>query len=191
MSPRSADTTSLVEKRPQLRTFRHLMAAHREKCGDTAPCLQNHASSSDIIERMAAHIRSDRILRSGDSFGYPLVDSGNFPSSRVAAVCALSGTPAISAAVAGWTLGKPLLDPARVCTPRSAALRGAVIASFALLLFAPLFASLYIWTQAVTEHWSMLSLTFLVFIGSALAAWFKVALTGAASVTRGRASLES
>jgi hypothetical protein len=110
------------------------------------------------------------------------------------------GTPAVSAAVAGWTLGKPLLDPARVCTPRSAALRGAVIASFALLLFAPLFATLYIWTQRVTEHWSMLSLTFLVFIGSALTAWFKVALTGAAigwvlyrlaSMTRGRASLGS
>jgi hypothetical protein len=110
------------------------------------------------------------------------------------------GTPAVSAAVAGWTLGKPLLDPARVCTPRRAALRGAIIASFALLLFAPLFASLYIWTQAVTEHWSMLSLTFLVFIGSALTAWFKVALTGAAigwvlyrlaSMTRGRSSLGS
>jgi hypothetical protein len=38
---------------------------------------------------MAAHIRSNRILRSGDSFGHSLVDSGNFPSSRVAAVCAL------------------------------------------------------------------------------------------------------
>jgi hypothetical protein len=44
----------------------------------------------------------------------------------------------------------------------------------------------------------MLSLTFLVFIGSALTAWFKVALTGAAigwvlyrlaSVTRERSSL--
>lgn len=110
------------------------------------------------------------------------------------------GTPAVSAAVAGWTLGKPLLDPARVRTPKSAALRGAVIASFALLLFAPLFATIYVCTQPVTEHWSMLSLTLLVFAGSALTAWFKVALTGAAvgwllyclaSVTRGRASLES
>jgi hypothetical protein len=90
------------------------------------------------------------------------------------------GTPAVSAAVAGWTLGKPLLEPTSAFTPRSAAFRGAVIASFAVLLFAPLFASLYVWTQPVTEHWSMLSLTFLVFIGSALTAWFKVALTGAA-----------
>ena len=90
------------------------------------------------------------------------------------------GTPALSAALAGWTLGKPLLDPTTVSTLRSAAFRGAVIASFALLLFAPLFATLYVWTQSVTEHWSMLSLTFLVFIGSALTAWFKVALTGAA-----------
>ena len=45
--------------------------------------------SSDTIEEMAAHICSDRILRSGDSFGYPLVDASNFPSPRVAAVCAL------------------------------------------------------------------------------------------------------
>jgi hypothetical protein len=110
------------------------------------------------------------------------------------------GTPGFSAAVAGLAFGKPLFDDARVCRPRSAALRGAVIASFALLLFAPLFATLYIWTQRVTEHWSVLSLTFLVFIGSALTAWFKVALTGAAigwvlyrlaSMTRGRASLGS
>jgi TctA family transporter len=89
------------------------------------------------------------------------------------------GTPAVSAALAGWTLGKPLLDPASVSTPRSAAFRGAVIASFALLLFAPLFATIYVCTQPVTEHWSMLSLTFLVLIGSALTAWFKVALIGA------------
>ena len=108
------------------------------------------------------------------------------------------GTPAVSAALAGCALGKPLLDPASVSTPRRAALRGAVIASFALLLFAPLFAILYVWTQPVTEHWSMLSLTFLVLIGSALTAWFKVALTGAvvglvlyrlASTTRRGASL--
>jgi hypothetical protein len=79
----------LWRKAPQLRTFRHLMAAHREKCGDTAPRLQNHASSSDTIEEMAAHICSDRILRSGDSFGYPLVDASNFPSPRIAAVRAL------------------------------------------------------------------------------------------------------
>lgn len=90
------------------------------------------------------------------------------------------GTPGISAALAGWILGKPLLDPMRMSSPRNAAIRGAAIASFALLLFAPLFATLYVWTQPVTEHWSILNLTFLVLIASALTAWFKVALAGAA-----------
>jgi hypothetical protein len=32
-------------------------------------------------------------------------------------------SPGVSAAVAGWTLGKSLLDSARICRPRSAALR--------------------------------------------------------------------
>jgi hypothetical protein len=88
--------------------------------------------------------------------------------------------PGVSAAVAGWTLGKPLLDSARVCSPRGAALRGAVIGSLALLLFAPLFATLYVWTQPATEHWSILGLTFLVFVGGVLAVWWLVAMTGAA-----------
>jgi hypothetical protein len=90
------------------------------------------------------------------------------------------GTPGISAAVAGWIFGKLLLDPARVSRSRSAALCGAFIASFALLLFAPLFATLYVWTQPAFEHWTVVSLAFFILIGSALIAWFKVALTGAA-----------
>ena len=91
------------------------------------------------------------------------------------------GTPGISAAIAGWILGKPLFDPVRVRNPISAALRGAAIASLALLLFAPLFASLYVWTQASHEHWSILSLTLLMLIGSALVIWWLVALVGAAA----------
>jgi hypothetical protein len=88
--------------------------------------------------------------------------------------------PGVSAVVAGWTLGKPLFDSARVCRPISAALRGALISSVALLLFAPLFATVYVWTQPATEHWSILGLTYLVLVGSALAVWGRVALTGAA-----------
>jgi hypothetical protein len=91
------------------------------------------------------------------------------------------GTPGISAAIAGWILGKPLFDPVQVRNPISAALRGAAIASLALLLFAPLFASLYVWTQASHEHWSILSLTLLMLIGSALVIWWLVALVGAAA----------
>lgn len=90
------------------------------------------------------------------------------------------GTPGISAAIAGWTLGRPLFDPARVRRPISAAIRGALISSFALLLFAPLFATLYVWTQPITEHWSILTLTSLILVGSAFVAWAKVALVGAA-----------
>lgn len=89
------------------------------------------------------------------------------------------GTPGVSAAVAGWALGKWLLNSARVCRPRSAALRGAVIASLALLLFAPLFATVYVLPQPATEHWDIASLTFLLLVGSAFVIWFRVALIGA------------
>lgn len=90
------------------------------------------------------------------------------------------GTPGVSAAVAGWALGKWLLNSARVCRPRSAALRGAVIASLALLLFAPLFATVYVLTEPATEHWDIANLTFLLLVGSAFVTWFRVALIGAA-----------
>jgi len=90
------------------------------------------------------------------------------------------GTPGVSAAIAGWALGKWLLDSARVYRPRSAALRGAVISSLALLLFAPLFAIVYVLTQPATEHWDIVSLTYLLLVGSVFVIWFRVALIGAA-----------
>ena len=90
------------------------------------------------------------------------------------------GTPGVSAAVAGLAFGKPLFDDARVCRPGSAALRGAVIGSLALLFFAPLFAIVYVLTQPSTEHWDIISLTVLLLIGSAFVIWWLVALTGAA-----------
>jgi hypothetical protein len=89
-------------------------------------------------------------------------------------------SPGISAAICGWALGKPLLDPARVCRARSAAIRGAGIGTLALLLFAPVFSTLYVLTQPATEHWSILPLTFLVLIFGSLAVWWLVAVTGAA-----------
>jgi hypothetical protein len=88
--------------------------------------------------------------------------------------------PGVSAAAAGWALGKPLLNPARVRRPGIAALWGATIASVSLLLFAPLFATLYVWTSPPTEHWNIVGLTFLVLVGSAVAVWWLVAATGAA-----------
>jgi hypothetical protein len=90
------------------------------------------------------------------------------------------GTPGVSAALAGWTLGKPLLDPARIYTPKNAALRGAIIGSFGLLLFAPLFATLYVWTEPANEHANILGLAVVLLIGGAVAVWWQVALIGAA-----------
>jgi len=91
------------------------------------------------------------------------------------------GTPGVSAAVVGAILGKPLLDPARIRNSINAALRGAAIASLALLLFVPLFATLYVLTQAPHEHWSILSLTLLMLMGSTFVIWWLVALIGAAA----------
>jgi len=89
------------------------------------------------------------------------------------------GVPGVSAAVAGLTLGGPLLDQTR-CTPMRAALRGALIATMALLLFAPLFASIYALSEPTTKLSDVLGLTVLLIIGSALAIWGRVALIGAA-----------
>lgn len=85
-------------------------------------------------------------------------------------------SPGMSAAVAGFALGKPLLDG----RPKNAALRGAIIGSVALLLFAPVFATLYVWTEPVNEHWNIFGLTVLVLIGSVIAVWWLVVLVGAA-----------
>jgi len=88
-------------------------------------------------------------------------------------------SPGLSAAVAGCILGKPLLD-ARGGRPKNPMLRGAVIGSLALLIFAPLFATLYVWTEPENEHWNIFGLTILVLVGSAIAVWWLVALVGAA-----------
>jgi len=109
-------------------------------------------------------------------FWSPLI----FQARGVLAFVLFIGTPGVSATVAGWTLGKWLLDSARVCRPRTAAIRGAVIGSVALLLFAPLFATVYVLTQPATEHWDIAGLTFVLLIGSAFVIWLRVALIGAA-----------
>ena len=103
-----------------------------------------------------------------------------FQTRAVLPVVLFIGTPGVSAAVVGGILGKPLLDPARVRSSINAALRGAAIASLALLLFAPIFATLYVLTQEPYERWSIVSLTLLMLIGSAFVVWWLVALIGAA-----------
>lgn len=86
------------------------------------------------------------------------------------------GLPGIAAAVAGALLGRPLVAP----SPRSgwwAAGRGAAIATVALLLFAPMFATVIKWTE---PGWtSVVGLSFLVLWFAFIAVWGKVAAVGA------------
>jgi hypothetical protein len=88
------------------------------------------------------------------------------------------GLPGISAALAGLAFGKPLIDS--TYGPRIAALRGTAIGSVALVLFAPMFATVYVWTSPPTEHWSIPGLALLVLLGSIVAVWWLVAVIGAA-----------
>lgn len=87
--------------------------------------------------------------------------------------------PGACAAISASLIGKPLVDleaGRRITRP---ALRGALIGSLGLALFAPLFSTLYVLTEPPTEHWNVLGLTILVFLGAAVAAWWLVALVGA------------
>ena len=136
------------------------------------------AGSSDSLKRVAAHLRSSGVWCGGDSIVHSLVDPDHLPRSGRDPIRDIHCIAGVSAAC-GWALGKPLLDPARVCGARSAAIRGAGIGTLALLLFAPLFSTLYVLTQPATEHWSILGLAFLVLVGGFLAVWWLVALTGA------------
>ena len=102
-----------------------------------------------------------------------------FPAKNGLLFALFIGEPAVSATVAGWILGGPLLDKTR-CTSVRAALRGAAIGSIALLIFAPLFAIIYVWTEPATEHANILGLTLALLIGGALAVWWQIALIGAA-----------
>ncbi len=94
------------------------------------------------------------------------------------AVALYVGLPGLAAALAGAALGRRLLDPVRVRGPGAAALRGAAVASAALVLFAPLFATLFIWTAPGRTN--MLGLTALVLVFSIVAVWWAVAIVGAA-----------
>jgi len=145
----------------------------------SAAAKQIHASSSRTSETMATNVDSAYIWRRGDRVVITLLESVNFPTRGVLAFVLFIGTPGVSAGIAGWALGKWLLDSAQV-RPGSAALCGAIISSLALLLFAPLFATVYILTQPAAEHWGIVSLTFLLLVGSAFVMWFRLAVIGAA-----------
>jgi hypothetical protein len=68
----------------------------------------------------------------------------------------------------------------RTCTSVHAALRGAAIGSVALLLFAPLFVIVYVWTEPATEHANILGLAVVLLVRGAFEVWRQVALVGAA-----------
>lgn len=89
------------------------------------------------------------------------------------------GLPGIAAAVAGGALGGPLLIPAPQARAGRAALRGAAIASVALLIFAPLFATVFTLTDTGPVHWNALGLTALLLAGSAIGVWWIAAVIGA------------
>lgn len=89
------------------------------------------------------------------------------------------GLPGVAAAIAGGALGRPLLVPAPQATGGRAALRGAVIASVALLIFAPLFAAFFTLTDTGPGRWNAVGLTLLLLMGSALAVWWIAAAIGA------------
>jgi hypothetical protein len=85
--------------------------------------------------------------------------------------------PGLAAAVAGALLGRPLVAPSR---PRSgwwAARRGAGIATVALMLFAPMFATVIKWTE---PGWTgVASLSVLVLWFAFIAVWWMLAAVGA------------
>jgi hypothetical protein len=76
-------------------------------------------------------------------------------------------------------LGAPLMNSARTRNAKVAALRGVAIASLAVLLFAPLFATIYVWTAPPNEHWNVVGLTLVLLIGSAVAVWWIAGVIGA------------
>ncbi len=105
----------------------------------------------------------------------PLTISGSHPVLHSLLFVVL---PGVAAAACGAALGKPLSHPAPARGAGAAALRGAIIATVALVLFAPLFATFF----ALSEpggSWNILGVASLLLIGSALAAWVPAAALGA------------
>ncbi len=105
----------------------------------------------------------------------PLTVRGSHPVLHSLLFVAL---PGISGAISGAALGKPLSHPGPARGALAAGLRGAIIATVALLLFAPLFATLFTLSEPGGSS-SVLGLTSLLLAGSAFAAWLPAAALGA------------
>jgi hypothetical protein len=128
---------------------------------------------------MATRVGSTWIWRGGGCIFHTLLGSPDFPREGRAPVRPLHRRAGGFGRCRGMDLGGPLLDKTR-CISVRAALRGAAIGSVALLIFAPLFAIIYVWTEPATEHANILGLAVVLLIGGALAVWSQVALIGAA-----------
>ncbi len=86
--------------------------------------------------------------------------------------------PGLAAAVSGTLTGIALCDPARSISQVDAALRGAVVATLALVIFAPTFAVFFAYTAPGQTN--VLGMTIVVLKFSLLAIWwFAVPIGGA------------
>jgi hypothetical protein len=104
----------------------------------------------------------------------------NFPCSGPASACTLYRIARGLRCHRRLRLGQIIARLGACLQARNRSTSGGGHRSVALLLFAPLFATLYVWTSPSIEHWNILGLTFLVLVGSALAVWWLVAATEAA-----------
>jgi uncharacterized BrkB/YihY/UPF0761 family membrane protein len=112
------------------------------------------------------------VLVSGTWFGPVLAGSRNPVSFLL-----FLGFPGLAAAVAGALLGQPLVAPSRPRRGWWAARRGAAIATVALMLFAPTFATVIKWTE---PGWtSVASLSVLVLWFVFITVWWTLAAVGA------------
>jgi hypothetical protein len=86
--------------------------------------------------------------------------------------------PGAAAALAGALAGAPLCDPARTISERNAVVRGMAVATFALLIFAPMFAAFLGYT--VPGRTNVLGMVILVLMFSLLAIGGTAVLVGGA-----------
>jgi hypothetical protein len=86
------------------------------------------------------------------------------------------GLPGVAAAAAGALAGAAICDPMKRISSQGAIVRGAGVATLALVIFAPMFSVLFAYTSP--GQTGILGLTFLVLIFSVVAIWWLAALVG-------------
>jgi hypothetical protein len=84
--------------------------------------------------------------------------------------------PGVAAATAGALVGAAICDPTKRISSQGAVLRGAGVATLALVIFAPMFSVLFASTSP--GQTGILGLALMVLIFSAVAIWWLAALVG-------------